>query len=434
MRCKRSFTRRCIIFSPRLNEWITQSIQDPRDPHKKIYPLATLVWTGLLMFLNKIEARRQITHRFHTEEFVNHLNVLSQAQCKRVAHGDTLAYLMEKISPVFLSRLRTRLIRRLFRMRCLEGLRFLDRYWLVAVDSTGYLVFHRKHCRHCLVRKSRKEKRKIYLHPVLEAKIIFNNGLALSLETEFIYNSDGNTKQDCELAAFYRLTSRLKKLFPQLPLCLSLDSLYAKRPVLDLCEKNHWKYLISFRRGSMRSVFGWYEKMLRLYPRNTSTLKLPEGGRQLYRWIDSLEHFTEKRTFSFLECLEEKPKTKTCHFVWLTNLNLTEKNHQQIANSGGRLRWKIENEGFNMQKNGGYRLEHPYSTHEVGMKNFYLLLQIAHIFAQLMEKGSLLRNLLKKSLGSLRNIAYQLLEDLRCRAPDPAWFSAKIQVRFLDSS
>jgi hypothetical protein len=45
---------------------------------------------------------------------------------------------------------------------------------------------------------------------------------------------------------------------------------------------------------------------------------------------------------------------------------------------------------INMQKTGGYNLEHPYSHHDNASKNYYFLLQIAHIFNQLMEKGSLL--------------------------------------------
>ena len=44
-----------------------------------------------------------------------------------------------------------------------------------------------------------------------------------------------------------------------------------------------------------------------------------------------------------------------------------------------------------MQKNGGYALEHAYMTHPTASKVFYLLLQMAHLIAQLIEKGSLFR-------------------------------------------
>ena len=50
------------------------------------------------------------------------------------------------------------------------------------------------------------------------------------------------------------------------------------------------------------------------------------------------------------------------------------------------MRFKIENEGFNCQKNGGYNLKHKFSrTSEKATKNYYTSLQIAHIFNQLFE-------------------------------------------------
>ncbi|EFU75176.1 hypothetical protein HMPREF0381_2941, partial [Lachnoanaerobaculum saburreum DSM 3986] len=48
-----------------------------------------------------------------------------------------------------------------------------------------------------------------------------------------------------------------------------------------------------------------------------------------------------------------------------------------------RWRWKIENEGFNNQKNGLYRIEHLNSRNSNAMKNHYLITQIADILMQL---------------------------------------------------
>ena len=51
------------------------------------------------------------------------------------------------------------------------------------------------------------------------------------------------------------------------------------------------------------------------------------------------------------------------------------------------MRWKIENEGFNNQKNGGYNLQHKFSrTSFNASKNYYQLLQIADIINQLVYK------------------------------------------------
>jgi hypothetical protein len=74
-------------------------------------------------------------------------------------------------------------------------------------------------------------------------------------------------------------------------------------------------------------------------------------------------------------------------FVYITDLPLTLDNVVNIAN-GGRLRWKIENEGFNTQKNLGYELEHKYSRVSYNaMQNYYQLLQIAHMINQFTEKS-----------------------------------------------
>jgi hypothetical protein len=52
----------------------------------------------------------------------------------------------------------------------------------------------------------------------------------------------------------------------------------------------------------------------------------------------------------------------------VTNRSVCLDNVVPLANEGGRLRWRIENEGFNVQKNGGYNLEHAYTKNEHGMK------------------------------------------------------------------
>src|SRR5260370_7314179 len=91
-----------------------------------------------------------------------------------------------------------------------------------------------------------------------------------------------------------------------------------------------------------------------------------------------------------------------------------------MARKGGRYRWKIENEGFNRQKNSGLNLEHVYSNDPEKAKAYYYLLQIAFIITQLLERGSLLGQLVaglgtkvRALFGSLANIAQQLREALK---------------------
>jgi len=124
---------------------------------------------------------------------------------------------------------------------------------IIAIDGTGHLVFKERHCPHCLT-KEKDGKVLYYYHNVLEAKIVTGSGLAISVETEFINNSDRGSKQDCELRAFYRMVKRLKRQFPQLKICLLPDSLYMADPVFKIADDYKWKYIITIKEGSMQGA------------------------------------------------------------------------------------------------------------------------------------------------------------------------------------
>jgi hypothetical protein len=363
----------------------------------------------MMLFLVKAKARRQMDYAFHTESFRHNLEVLSGEKNGTIAHNSTLAYSMERIAPDDLGKIRIKMVRRLLRMKVLKNHRLQEKYYMIAIDMTGYLTFNHKHCSHCL-RKEQDGKTIYWYHPVVEAKLITENGCAFSIETEFVENTgkEGDS-QDCELKAMYRLVKRLKHHFPQLSICLLLDALYANGPVLELVEQYQWKCIITFKQGSMPDLWRDAHGLRKLQPGNQG-ICLYRKKVQHCQWVNGVEY--QQKNLSVLEAKEEKIDTTVLCFVWLTNIEITKNNYAEIV-KGGRLRWTIENEGFNMQKNGGYNMEHPYSEHPVGLQNFYLLLQIAHIINQLIEKGNLLVRKVRSALGSLKNIAVQLLEELR---------------------
>jgi hypothetical protein len=69
--------------------------------------------------------------------------------------------------------------------------------------------------------------------------------------------------------------------------------------------------------------------------------------------------------------------------VHLTNLTVTARTVRTLSHTG-RLRWTIENEGFNTQKHLGYGLEHNYARVSwQAAKNDYQCLQIGHLLNQL---------------------------------------------------
>ena len=427
-------------FFPKLPEWI-DAMEDPRQVNKTDYNTAHLFWLGTLLFLLKLGSRRQINFQFNTEGFRENLNLLSGENNERVADHGTLENLLKQSPPENLSWLRQKMIRSIIRMKLLENYRLLAKYYLIPVDGTGHLTYgEKRHCPHCLTKKVNGKT--YYYHNALEAKIATANGLVLSIGTEMIENTPGaqkmsvkKRKQDCELKAFYRLAPELKKAFPQLKICLLLDSLYACDPVFKICDKYDWKYIITFKEGSMPETFAWYESLKKKeQPENAATVRAGKIT-QRFNWVTGIKYRGPE--INILECNERKPGKKgpltDTRFSWVTNLKINECNFKEIA-KGGRLRWKIENEGFNAKKNGGYNLEHSYSRNETASKNYYLLLQIAHIINQLMEKGSLLKKQIRKTFGSIRNVARQLLEDFRTNAFTSeklqSCLSVPFQIRF----
>ena len=439
-------------FWPDLNGRLDQ-IDDPRHQAAITYHKRFLLYWGLSLFLFKLGSRRQLDFELAQAgpQVLANLNRLAGTQQTTLPVNKTLDDFLRLLGSSPLADLRTWLVRRLLRGKVLDESRLFG-YRLVLLDATGHLRFHQRHCPHCLVRQHGSGT--LYLHQVLEAKLLGPGGIVLSLGTAFIENPDlppdvsaEQFKQDCELKAFKRLAPELKKDFKQLPICLGGDGLYLCGATLAECKANDWRFLLVFKPGRLPSVWEDFQQLLAAKGDQKVEQVLPNGTRQVFRWVNGLSYTdSEGRTWVFnaIELEETKKDGKKTTWAWATDLAVSRQTVVEVALRGGRMRWCIENEGFNTQKNSELRLEHAYSHGEEQLKAFYYLLQIAHMMLQLLEKGSLLRHLAQEVgktplglFGSLKNMARRLLESVRYLAWPAQTYSAtaarKIQVR-LDSS
>ena len=405
-----------------------QNVRDPRHPAFITYPLPVMLTTGVLMFLLRLGARRQIglLLRQNGPSSAKFTAVFDVETCP---HGDSVDETFKRLIVEQVQESVTGTIEALIRKKVLYRYRLFDRYFLVSIDGTGMLTFPERHCPHCLT--VTRNGRTTYYHPILEAKLVTRDGLVFSLMTEFVENpAQYPDKQDCELKAFYRLAKRLKKRFPRLPICLLLDGLFAGGPTFSICDQHRWKYIIVLQEKDLSSVQEQFNALLDFFPENHLQFHPTDQYQthQDFHWVNDIEYVDSEdngHTVSVVRCLETKPdpKTralKTTRFKWITNIKIKMNNVIELSNEGGRLRWKIENEGFNVQKNGGYALEHIYTHNPVSTKVFYLLLQIAHTIAQLIEYGSLFRKAFPTGVGSAKNIAWRLLE---------AWRNVRLSTR-----
>lgn len=397
-----------------------ETVTDPRHPMYITYPLPSVLATGALMFLLRLGARRQV-HLLLRQNGPSSAKFQALFGVESVPHGDTLEATYQRLNVPEVQAVVTTTVETLIRKKVLYRYRLRGHYFLITIDGTGTLTFSERHCPHCLTMTH--HGRTTYYHPILEAKLVTRDGFVFSLMTEFIENpSQHPTKQDCELKAFYRLADRLKQRFPRLPICLLLDGLFAGGPTFSICEKYGWKYLVVLREDDLPSVQEEFNALLDYSPKNHLRFRPAEQYQtvQEFDWVNHIQYVdseNNQHTVAVIRCLETNPvsqgELKTTRFKWITNFHVKSTNVVELANQGGRLRWKIENEGFNVQKNGGYALEHIFTHHPVSAKVFYLLLQLAHTLAQLIERGSLFRKAFPKGVGSAKNLAWRLLEAWR---------------------
>jgi hypothetical protein len=321
-------------------------------------------------------------------------------------HQDTVADVIKQLAPKELDEIKMKLMSQIFEQKWLRSERLFDKYYYIAVDATGVQSFSERHCEHCLTKTHKNST--TYFHYVLEAKLVTPSGFALSLASEWIENPVGEfDKQDCERKAFDRLADKIKKNFPRLPICILADGLYPCEVTFDICEKYNWKYIIVFQGKSLKTI---QEKLYfpRLKVAALETFNIKDGWdiEQKLRFENNM-CYHKKYKLNWVQCIEKKKKTnkndrkiikkqKENCFEYLTNIEITKDNICAVA-FGGRLRWKIENQGFNAEKNGGYELEHKYCRKSYfGLKNYYTLLLIAHAINQMMEKSKIIKDILAK--------------------------------------
>jgi hypothetical protein len=342
-------------FFPDLNRWLDR-LPDSRDQEGIIYPRRFLAWWGIHLYLLQLGSRRQLDYELRDggPAVLANLNRLAQTKQTTLPVHDTLDYYLEHSCLAGWEQLRSQMVQRLLRMKALDAARLLGQPVLL-IDATGVLCFHRRHCEHCLVQRHGKQT--LYLHHVLEAKLLGPGGVVVSLDSEFIENADAvdsrgknaeDVKQDCELKALHRLLPRVKKTYPQLRFVMALDSLYACGPVFALAKELGWSYVVTFKEGRTPALWREFQALRRQCPQNLLTRTWGDGRVQEFRWVNQLAYEdSEGRSWKLdaLECTETTADGSQQYFAWLTGLPVGRKTVEEIAQQGGRDRWKVENEG-----------------------------------------------------------------------------------------
>lgn len=403
-------------YFPELNTIISK-LTDKRHKSYISYKMRTIIMTKLLALMCGITTMAGINSKFNTEESIKNLSKICNQELNEIPHWQTIQDVIEQLDYKEIDEIRKYMFNALLRSKMFDKFKHNGCIQLV-VDATGLTSLDYNLNGNCLTR-TRDGKTKYYKY-VLEAKVVFGN-IVISIDSEWIENTELNNekqKQDCEVNAFKRMAPRIKKTYPKLKFIITGDALYGTTPMIDICKDNKWYYIFNLKKDRLKNVFEEFEDNINY-----------ENEVTMENYYLSNNITFKENTFNALRYVETKNE-ETTTFNYITNLKVTNKNISVIVDLG-RRRWKIENEGFNMQKNGTFNISHLCSRFENALKIHYLFIQIAHTIRQLLEYGSLLLKSMK--LSTKKEISKILINTLiSSQNSDLNNLETNFQLRFDD--
>ena len=383
-------------------------VTDPRNSSYIDYSMKEMLGTIYYKGIAGISSMQEMTRAFTNETVTRNLyRFLGSGSKDYMPHGVTINEMLERLDPAELEKIQKDIAYKMTRRKTFDSAK-VEGHWMVLVDGTELDEGYRKKNEYYLSRTyNRGESNEFvkYHRSVLEAKLYLGNNLVCSIATEPIENSDEYNKkqmteeaikQDCESKAFVRLAKKLKQAFPRLPICIVADGLYVNSKVMETCRSNTWKYLIRYKEGCAPTI----EKEFVETPEKEVIDGVEYANDIVYHYKNlavNILRYKEKRVKS--------GKEKETIYTWITNIEISKKNAKKLVRAG-RNRWKIENQGFNRQKQWQGNLEHACSYNENAQKCHYLIEQIADFMKQLYEYFFLKKNGIKKPQ---KNISPDLL-------------------------
>ena len=372
-------------------------LTDKRHKSYVTYKIRTIILTKLFALLCGITTMTGINDEFNTEEAIQNLSKICNQELKEIPDWQTIQDVIEELKYDEIDDIRKYMFNALLRSKMFDKFRYNGCIQLI-VDATGLTALDYNLNGNCIT-KTRDGKTKYYKY-VLEAKVVFGNML-ISIDSEWIENNklnNENDKQDCEINAFKRMAPRIKKNYPKLKFIITGDALYATTPMINICNNYNWHYIFNLKKDRLKNIYEEFEDNINYEN---------EINKENY-FLSSNIFFKDNyvNAFRYIETKENK----TIIFNYITDLKVDNYNIEEIVKMG-RRRWKIENEGFNEQKNGTYKISHLCSRFDNALKIHYLFIQIAHTIRQLLELGSLVVKSIKRYVNK-KEISKKIIDTL----------------------
>ena len=269
----------------------------------------------------------------------------------------------------------------------LEQFKIFNGGYFMPIDATQYFVSQKIHCPKCLYKNHSNGKTTFY-HQVLAAAIVCPGiKQVIPLAPEPIQNTDGTTKQDCEINAGKRLLKKIRTDHPKLKITIGGDGLYSKQPFINEVKANNMSFILVAKPADHKNLYQWFTETRAINETHTLKIKDLNGKDHVYEWLNEIPLNDTKNAdnVNFFQYSIFKGEKRTFRSSWVTDIKITSKNIKELVKCG-RARWKIENETFNTLKNQGYHATHNYGHGYKNLAyNFFLMNLLAFYMHQIFQ-------------------------------------------------
>jgi hypothetical protein len=336
-------------------------------------------------------------------------NVQSLFGVARIPSDSQLRNLLDPVDPAGLRTPFWEIYAQLEAAGHLDGYSGVGGTRLISLDGSQYFSSEKVKCPNCRV--TMREEAPHYAHGVLLAVVSAPEQEAvICLAPEFIRPQDGHEKQDCEQQAIKRWVKRNAARFAPGSVTILTDDLHCHYPLCTLLAQHRMHFILTCKEASHPALYEEVHLLEQVAGAiSTQVVEKWHGRRRerwIYRWVAQVPLRGDLETVMVNWCeltiCDGATDQQVYHCAWATDHPVTAETVPEIA-AGGRSRWKVENEGFNVLKNQGYHFEHNYGHGQQHLSSVLLtLLLLAFLCHTVLGLSCATYQAVRRELGARR--------------------------------
>lgn len=422
-----------------------EEVEDHRNTLKTQIKLTDILLSGFALFSLKDRSLLKFTKEYSNRSS----NLKSIYGITKFPSDTAMREVIDKVPSSFLQPILGKFVNQLIQEKHLDSYQVFDGYFYIPIDGTDYFNSQKVHCEKCL-QTNHQNGTITYRHKGLVATLVKpEQKEVFPLAIEAIIKQDGETKNDSELAATYRLLPSIKAALPPLhPAIIGGDAIFACASFLKQVLEYTWDFLITIKEGNQPFPFQQFKDLLKTKKvKEIKKVNQSKNRKYLYQYANGLilnkDNPDIKINFLHYQEIDLQTGEVLKEFNWITSIQISNKIVKKLV-ATGRARWKIENETFNTLKNQGYEFDHNFGHgKEYLSDNFAILMLLAFLIDQIAQR--LDKNFKKAWITAntkidLWELIRRYFDMINCESMNTIYkiiageIKVKIQIQYLDDS